>query len=131
MEEKKITLIEKTVQTPQKIRVGAYCRVSSSSSDQLHSFSAQVQYYTGIIRENPAMELVDIYADEGITGTRADKRDEFNRMIADCRKGKIDRIITKSLSRFARNTVDVLQYTAVHPTVGRIRSKRIVRKRKY
>ena len=111
MEEKKITVIEKTVQTPKKIRVGAYCRVSSSSSDQLHSFSAQVQYYTGIIRENPAMELVDIYADEGITGTRADKRDEFNRMIADCRKGKIDRIITKSLSRFARNTVDVLQYT--------------------
>ena len=111
MEEKKITVIEKTVQTPKKIRVGAYCRVSSSSSDQLHSFSAQVQYYTRMIHENPTMELVDIYADEGITGTRADKRDEFNRMIADCRKGKIDRIITKSLSRFARNTVDVLQYT--------------------
>ena len=63
MEEKKITVIEKTVQTPQKIRVGAYCRVSSSSSDQLHSFSAQVQYYTRIIQNNSNMELVDIYAE--------------------------------------------------------------------
>ena len=92
-----------------KIRVAAYCRVSSSSEDQLHSFAAQVQYYTKYINSNDKMEFVDIYADEGLTGTKTEHRDEFNRMIADCRKGKIDRVLTKSLSRFARNTADARQ----------------------
>ena len=103
-----ITIEPSAVQ--KKIRVAAYCRVSSSSEDQLHSFATQVQYYTKYINSNDKMELVDIYADEGLTGTKTEHRDEFNRMIADCRKGKIDRVLTKSLSRFARNTADALMY---------------------
>ena len=91
------------------LRVAAYCRVSSDSDDQLHSFGVQTDYYTKLIDENPLWTLVDIYADEGITGTSMKKRDDFNRMIADCKKGKIDRILTKSVSRFARNTVDCLE----------------------
>lgn len=91
------------------LRVAAYCRVSSDSDDQLHSFGVQTDYYTKLIGENPLWTLVDIYADEGITGTSMKKRDDFNRMIADCKKGKIDRILTKSVSRFARNTVDCLE----------------------
>ena len=106
-----ITIEPSVVQ--KKIRVAAYCRVSSSSDDQLHSFAAQVQYYTKFIRSNDQMELVDIYADEGLTGTKTAKRDEFNRMVADCRKGRIDRVLTKSLSRFARNTADALMYARI------------------
>ena len=69
-----------------------------------------MRYYTEIITRNPDYELVDIYADEGISGTNTKKRDDFNRMIEDCRAGKIDLIITKSISRFARNTLDCLNY---------------------
>lgn len=90
------------------LRVAAYCRVSSDSDDQMHSFAAQTEYYTKLIGENPLWTLADIYADEGITGTSMKCRDEFNRMIADCKRGKIDRVLTKSVSRFARNTVDCL-----------------------
>ena len=106
-----ITIEPSVVQ--KKIRVAAYCRVLSSSDDQLHSFAAQVQYYTKFIRSNDQMELVDIYADEGLTGTKTAKRDEFNRMVADCKKGRIDRVLTKSLSRFARNTADALMYARI------------------
>ena len=88
--------------------VAAYCRVSSDSDDQMHSFAAQTQYYKKLIGENPLWTLADIYADEGITGTSMNHRDEFKRMIADCKKGKIDRVLTKSVSRFARNTTDCL-----------------------
>lgn len=90
------------------IRLAAYCRVSSDSADQLHSFAAQIRYYKDYERMHPECKLVDIYADEGLTGTSADKRDEVNRLIRDCKKGKIDRIIVKSVSRFARNTQDLL-----------------------
>lgn len=93
----------------QKIRVSAYCRVSSDSDDQRNSFSTQVQHYTQLIQSHPDWEFVDIYADEGITGTRADKRDDFQRLMADCRTGKIDRVLVKSLSRFARNSKDCIQ----------------------
>lgn len=89
-------------------RLAAYCRVSSNSTDQLHSFAAQIRYYGDYVRKNPKYELVDIYADEGITGTEMEKRDELNRLLRDCKKGKIDRIITKSVSRFARNTEEML-----------------------
>lgn len=106
-----ITIEPSAVQ--KKIRVAAYCRVLSSSEDQLHSFAAQVQHYTKFIRSNDQMELVDIYADEGLTGTKTAKREEFNRMIADCKKGRIDRVLTKSLSRFARNTADALMYARI------------------
>lgn len=91
-----------------RLRVCAYARVSSDSEDQQHSFDAQVRYYTTLITSHEDWEFVDIYADEGITGTRADKRENFQRMMQDCRDGKIDRILVKSLSRFARNTQDCI-----------------------
>ncbi len=92
-----------------KIRCAAYCRVSSDSEDQLNSFMAQTRYYSQFFEDSETEELIDIYADEGITGTRDDKRSEFQRMMKDCRKGKIDRIYTKSISRFVRNTRDCLK----------------------
>lgn len=91
-----------------KIRHAPYCRVSSDSADQKHSFATQIKYFMDYCKRNPEYELVDIYADEGISGTSMFKRDEFNRMILDCENGKIDRIITKSVSRFARNTEELL-----------------------
>ena len=91
-----------------KLRVAAYARVSSSSEDQLNSYRVQNQYYSELISGNPDWEMVDIYADEGITGTSVEKREDFQRMMRDCRKGKIDRILVKSISRFARNTKDCL-----------------------
>ena len=90
------------------IRLAAYCRVSSDSEDQLHSFAAQIRYYKDYERRHPQYRLVDIYADEGITGTCMDKRDDLHRLIRDCKKGLIDRIIVKSVSRFARNTQELL-----------------------
>lgn len=95
-------------QASKQLRVAAYCRVSSGSNDQQHSFSAQVQYYTELIQKHPDWTLVDIYADEGISGTSTERREEFQRLMQDCARGKIDRILTKSVSRFARNTVDCL-----------------------
>lgn len=92
----------------QLIRLAPYARVSSDSEDQRHSFAVQIKYYTEYASAHPEYVLVDIYADEGITGTRMDKRDDFNRLIRDCKKGKIDRVITKSISRFARNTAELL-----------------------
>lgn len=106
-----VTVIQPTIaaEQNQKIRCAAYCRVSSNSEDQINSFIAQTRYYEKAFENSETEQLVDIYADEGITGTREDKRDEFQRMISDCRKGKIDRIYTKSISRFARNTRDCLK----------------------
>ena len=94
--------------TIHKIRCAAYCRVSSSSEDQLHSYTAQVKFYSEKFIGSETEELVDIYADEGISGTGTAKRTEFQRLIRDCKRGKIDRIYAKSLSRFARNTKDCL-----------------------
>lgn len=94
--------------TDDPIRLAAYCRVSSDSEDQLHSFAAQIRYYSEYTRKNPEYQLVDIYADEGLSGTDMKKRDEQNRMIRDCKKGRIDRVIVKSVSRFARNTEELL-----------------------
>ena len=95
---------------PQKKRIAAYCRVSTDQEEQLSSFEAQVSYYTNFIERNPDFECAGIYADEGISGTNTKKREQFNRMIEDCKAGKIDGIITKSISRFARNTLDCLNY---------------------
>ena len=105
----KVTVIDPAAPEKAKLRVAAYARVSSDSADQLNSYLAQVDYYTRHIGENPDWELVDIYADEGISGLDTRKRDEFNRMLADCYAGKIDRILVKSMSRFARNTRDSLR----------------------
>ena len=91
-------------------RVAAYCRVSTDDEEQLTSYNTQKRVYTDMVMANKEWELVGIYADEGISGTRADKRPEFKRMIDDCFAGKIDYIITKSVSRFARNTVDCLDH---------------------
>lgn len=91
-----------------KLRVSGYARVSSDSADQLNSFSTQVNYYQRIINGNPMWQMTEVYADEGISGVSVNKRDDFARMLADCKRGKIDRIITKSTSRFARNTLDAI-----------------------
>lgn len=91
-----------------KLRVAAYARVSSNSEDQIHSFAAQNAYYTELITGNPEWEFVDVYADEGITGTSAEKRDDFQRLLKDCRRGRIDKVLTKSTARFARNTSESL-----------------------
>ena len=94
----------------QQTRMAAYCRVSTDSAEQKTSYETQKQVYTDMIAKRKDWEMVGIYADDGISGTRADKRPEFNRMIKDCLSGKIDYIITKSVSRFARNTVECLEY---------------------
>lgn len=91
-------------------RVAAYCRVSKATEEQLTSFENQKEYYENLISKNEHWQLVSIYADEGISGTKTAKRHEFNRMIADAMDGKIDLIITKSVSRFARNVVDTITY---------------------
>lgn len=93
-----------------KLRVAAYCRVSTDSEEQETSYEAQCRHYTDYIRKNPDWEMAGIYADEGISGTQAGKRPEFLHMIEDCEKGEIDFIITKSISRWARNTLDSLNY---------------------
>lgn len=93
-----------------KLRVAAYCRVSTDSDEQETSYETQVNHYTEYIQKNPDWQLAGIFADDGISGTNTKKRDEFNRMIDECMAGNIDMIITKSISRFARNTLDCLQY---------------------
>ena len=92
-----------------KQRVAAYCRVSTNNKEQINSYEAQKVYYTQKIEENPDWELAGIFADKGLSGASMKKRDNFNKMIAACKRGRIDTILTKSLSRFARNTVDCLE----------------------
>ena len=94
-----------------KLRVAAYARVSMETEMLHHSLSAQVSYYSSLIQKNPEWSFAGIYADEGITGTSTIHRDEFNRLLADCENGKIDMVIVKSISRFARDTVDCLNTT--------------------
>lgn len=101
-----------------KLRTAAYCRVSTDSDEQEMSFEAQVETYTDMIMKNPEWTLVDIYADEGISGTQVKNRKDFMRMMRMCRQGKIDQIITKSVSRFARNTVDSLEYVRELRSLG-------------
>lgn len=93
-----------------KLRVAAYCRVSTDSDEQASSYEVQMEHYTEFITKNPTWQFAGIYADDGISGTGTKKREEFLRMIDDCMNGKIDMIVTKSISRFARNTIDCLQY---------------------
>ena len=92
-------------------RVAAYCRVSTKQEEQLNSYETQVRYYTDCINREPGWKLAGIYADKGITGTSMKKRDEFNKLIRQCKRGKVDMIIVKSISRFARNTLDCLKIT--------------------
>ena len=93
-----------------KLRVAAYCRVSTDTDEQATSYDAQIEHYTEYIKKNPTWEFAGIYADDGISGTNTKKREEFNRLIDDCMGGRIDMVVTKSISRFARNTLDCLNY---------------------
>lgn len=103
---------------PRRKRMAAYCRVSTDQAEQLSSYEAQVNYYTTYINSHPDYECAGIYADEGISGTNTKKREQFNRMIEDCKAGKIDMIITKSISRFARNTLDCLNFVRLLKDLG-------------
>ena len=102
--------LEKSLATRRQLRVAAYCRVSTDSEEQLTSYEAQKNFYTDKIMTNPEWTMAGVFADEGLTGTSAKKRPEFLRMIRLCKQKKIDMILTKSISRFARNTVDCLNY---------------------
>ena len=105
---KKLTVIEPAgISAGRKTRVGAYCRVSTENKEQEHSYNSQVNYFRRQYRYSGNEELVEIYADM-CSGTTISDRTEFIRMIEDCRRGKLDRIVTKSLSRFARNTRECL-----------------------
>ena len=103
-----VSRIEPVVRAKKLKRVAAYARVSTGKDAMLHSLAAQVSYYSELIQHNPEYEYVGVYADEGLSGTR-ESRPEFQRMLKDCRDGKIDRILCKSISRFARNTVVLLE----------------------
>lgn len=105
-----VTVIDPRIPEKAKLRVAAYARVSSDSEDQVNSYIAQVDFYSKHIAGKEDWEMVDIYADEGISGLEARNRDDFNRMMADCREGKIDRVLCKSISRFARNTQEYIQF---------------------
>ena len=96
-----------------QLRVAAYTRVSSDSDDQMNSFTAQNRYYTELISDKAEWRIADIYADKGINGTSVKNHEDFMRMIRHCRQRKIDVVLTKSVSSFARNTVDCLYYARV------------------
>ncbi|MBM6885044.1 recombinase family protein [Pseudoflavonifractor phocaeensis] len=119
-----VIIIPAKVETPQEqekkrhLRVAAYCRVSTDSEEQLSSYENQLAYYTDKIMKEPGWTMAGVFADEGITGTSTCKRKEFLRMIRQCRQGKIDMILAKSISRFARNTVDTLNFTRELRSLG-------------
>lgn len=113
-----ITPQEQAKNLYRQMRVVAYCRVSTKQEEQLNSYETQKNYYTERINAEPNWTLVGIFADKGITGTSVKNRDEFNKMIKLCKRGKVDMIITKSISRFARNTLDCLKYTRMLKAIG-------------
>ncbi len=113
-----IVVIPAKNRTDEIVRTAAYARVSSDSEDQLNSFAAQIRYYTELLKNSENTVFIDMYADEGLSGTSAAKRTDFQRLMDDCRKGKIDRILTKSVSRFARNTKDCLEAIRELKTLG-------------
>ncbi len=122
---KVVRVIAPTITPQQKIqeqyrqkRVVAYCRVSTKQEEQLNSYETQMAYYTEKINSEPDWYFAGIFADKGITGTSVKNRTEFNKMIRLCKKGKVDMIIVKSISRFARNTVDCLQHTRMLKALG-------------
>lgn len=124
MPETTVEIIPATVQKTQKIterknlRVAAYCRVSTDHEEQQTSYKTQIEYYTKYIKENPNWKFVKIFADEGLSATSTAKRKEFLEMMEMCKEGKIDLILTKSTSRFARNTLDTLQYVRMLKDIG-------------
>lgn len=115
---KKVRKIEPSLPIlPKRKKVAAYARVSEEKGRTFHSMSAQISHYSSFIQKNKEWIYAGVYADEGITGT-TDNRTEFQRMIEDCEKGKVDIILTKSISRFARNTVDLLETVRYLKTLG-------------
>lgn len=120
VQQRKVNYIAPTLNTEtefetayRQIRVAAYCRVSTQMEEQLNSYEVQVKHYTDKINSEPKWSFAGIYADKGISGTSAKKRDEFMKMIRACKRHKIDMIITKSISRFSRNTLDCLKYIRI------------------
>lgn len=111
-------LAEERKRAYRQLRVAAYCRVSTKEEEQLNSYDVQKRYYTERIQSEPKWSLVGIFADKGITGTNTRKRDEFNRLMRLCKQGKVDLIITKSIARFARNTLDCLRYVRMLKELG-------------
>ena len=119
LEQKKVIVIEAAPKPEAvKLRVAAYCRVSSDSTDQLNSFMAQLNYYNTLIASKENWTLVDLYADEGISGTSAEKRPDLQRLLSDCRRGRVDKVLVKSVSRFARNTRDCLETVRELKSIG-------------
>lgn len=118
MIQKKITTIEALPKLERIIRVAAYARVSSGKDAMLHSLSAQISYYQKLITSHKGWQFAGVYADEGISGTSTKRRDDFKEMIEDALEKKIDLIITKSISRFARNTLDTITYVRKLKGIG-------------
>ena len=104
-----VKIIPPISQHIERFRVAAYARVSSDSADQLNSFASQIAYYTDVIQSKEGWEFAGLYADEAVSGTTTASRNDFQRLLEDCRNRKIDRILVKSISRFARNTLDCIQ----------------------
>lgn len=104
-----VKIIPPVSQHAERLRVAAYARVSSDSADQLNSFASQIAYYTDVIQSEEDWEFAGLYADEAVSGTTTSSRNDFQRLLKDCRNKKIDRILVKSISRFARNTLDCIQ----------------------
>ena len=119
LQEKKVIVIE-AARRPEtrKLRVAAYCRVSSDSSDQMNSFAAQLRHYTALIGGRDTWTMADLYADAGISGTSAARRPEFQRLLTDCRRGAVDKVLVKSVSRFARNTKECLETVRELKSIG-------------
>ena len=117
-EKQVIPIIQSLPETKHKKRIAAYCRVSTQADEQLHSLAAQRDFYEKSLSDDPDVEFVGIYADEGISGTRTRNRTQFLALIQDCRDGKVDSILTKSVSRFGRNTVDTLTFTRELKAIG-------------
>lgn len=113
-----VNVQEEVQNAKKKLRVAAYCRVSTKQEEQLNSYETQYKAYTDRINSEPDWEMAGIFADKGITGTSVKKREEFNKLIRKCKRGKVDMIITKSIARFSRNTVDCLQYTRMLKDIG-------------
>ncbi len=118
MKKSNVIVIDSYRQKDKKLRVCAYIRVSTDSNEQRHSFRTQLEYYQDLITSNENWEFVDLYADEGISGRSHENRDELKRLMEDCRQNKIDRILIKSISRFARNTKESLELTRELKSLG-------------
>ena len=113
-----VKIIQPIAEQAKKLRVAACARVSSDSTDQLNFFATQVDYYTNYIQSKDEWEFASLYADEAVSRTTADKRSDFQRLLADCRAGKIDRILVKSISRFAWNTIDCIKHVRILKSWG-------------